>query len=131
MANQSNVLGSPLMLCCGNGGFTREGFCYVTLEDTGNHSVCAVMTDEFLQFSMNRGNDLSTPRPEFAFPGLQKGDKWCLCAARWEEARKAGVAPQVILTATNKACLSIVDLNHLIEHAIDKPQQDTHSKSGG
>ncbi|MDC8830303.1 DUF2237 family protein [Alteromonas gilva] len=118
MANEFNVLGKPLMLCCHNGGFTREGFCYVPQSDFGNHSVCAVLTDEFLQFSASRGNDLSTPRPEFSFPGLKAGDKWCLCASRWLEAERAGKAPKVLLEACNQACLEIVDLATLQKHAI-------------
>lgn len=116
MANALNVLDEPLKLCCGNGGFTREGFCYVPAGDVGNHSVCVVVTEEFLQFSKDCGNDLSTPIPEYVFAGLKPGDKWCLCAARWEQARRAGVAPKVILAATNKACLSEVALEHLLAH---------------
>jgi uncharacterized protein (DUF2237 family) len=116
MANAFNVLDKPLKLCCANGGFTREGFCYVPESDRGNHSVCAIMTDEFLSFSVSVGNDLSSPRPEYSFPGLNAGDKWCLCAIRWEQARLAGVAPPVILEATNKACLSITKLEYLEQH---------------
>jgi hypothetical protein len=117
MANAQNVLGKPLQLCCGNGGFTREGYCYVPSEDAGNHSVCAKVDEPFLIFSKQIGNDLSTPRPEFSFAGLKPGDKWCLCAMRWEQARLAGFAPPVILEATNKACLSVVTLAHLQQHA--------------
>lgn len=101
MANEKNVLGGVLKLCCGNGGFTREGFCYVPAGDHGNHSVCAIMSDAFLSFSKSRGNDLSTPRPEYQFTGLKAGDKWCLCAARWQEAFNVGKAPKVLLSATN------------------------------
>ena len=90
MANEKNVLGGPLQLCCGNGGFTREGFCYVPPSDAGNHSVCAIVSEDFLSYSKQMGNDLSTPRPEFHFQGLRPGDKWCLCAARWEQARLVG-----------------------------------------
>lgn len=118
MANAVNVLNTPLQLCCANGGYTREGFCYVPNGDFGNHSVCAVITESFLSYSRQMGNDLSTPRPEHAFDGLQPGDKWCLCASRWEQARLAGCAPKVILKATNKACLKVLKLEHLQEHAV-------------
>jgi uncharacterized protein len=118
MANEKNVLGGPLKLCCGNGGFTREGFCYVPASDHGNHSVCAIMTDAFLDYSRAQGNDLSSPRPEYQFPGLKAGDRWCLCAARWQQALHAGCAPQVILSATNAACLSIVKLQDLQKYAL-------------
>lgn len=113
MANEKNVLGGPLQLCFGNTGYTREGFCYVPSSDIGNHSVCAIMTDAFLEFSKSRGNDLSTPRPEYEFPGLKAGDRWCLCAARWQEALQAGLAPLVILEATNAACLQIINIEDL------------------
>lgn len=121
MANAKNVLGKPLKLCCGNGGYTREGFCYVPASDLGNHSVCVVMTTEFLQFSKQQGNDLSTPLPEFDFPGLSAGDRWCLCAARWQEAFIAKRAPKVILSATNQACLNIIALADLQRFAIEEP----------
>ena len=117
MANALNVLNKPLQLCCGNGGFTREGFCYVPESDVGNHSVCIIASEEFLVFSKQVGNDLSTAIPEYAFAGLKPGDKWCLCAIRWEQARLAGFAPQVILEATNKACLSVVKLADLKQYA--------------
>jgi len=121
MANAKNVLGKPLKLCCGNGGYTREGFCYVPASDIGNHSVCVVMTTEFLQFSKQQGNDLSTPLPEYDFPGLKAGDRWCLCAARWQEAFIAKRAPKVILSATNQACLNIIALADLQRFAIEEP----------
>ncbi len=110
MANEVNVYGKPLMLCCGNTGFTREGFCYVPQEDFGNHSVCAVMTHDFLQYSYEQGNDLITPIPKYSFPGLKAGDKWCLCANRWLEAYNAGFAPHVFLPATNKKALELIPL---------------------
>lgn len=113
MANQKNVLGGTLQLCCGNTGFTREGFCYVPPGDFGNHSVCAIMTDVFLQFSKAKGNDLITPRPEYQFPGLKAGDRWCLCASRWQQALQAGIAPLVNLQATNQACLQLIKLEDL------------------
>lgn len=122
MANEKNLLGGPLQLCCGNGGFTREGFCYVPPSDAGNHSVCAIVSEDFLTYSKQVGNDLSTPRPEFHFQGLQPGDKWCLCAARWEQARLVGKAPPVILAATNQACLSVIRLEDLEEHAYEPTQ---------
>lgn len=119
MANAKNVLGGPLKLCCGNGGYTREGFCYVPSGDIGNHSVCAIMTEAFLTFSKQRGNDLTTAMPEYNFPGLKAGDKWCLCAARWQEAFLANHAPKVVLAATNEACLSVLKLADLQQHALD------------
>ena len=117
MANAKNVYGEPLHLCCGNTGFTREGFCYVPNSDFGNHSVCAIMTDAFLQFSLSRGNDLVTPNTAYAFPGLKEGDKWCLCAGRWLEAEKAGVAPPVVLAAINATALDVIPLQTLEKHA--------------
>jgi uncharacterized protein len=118
VANEKNVLGGALKLCCGNSGYTREGFCYVPASDTGNHSVCAIMTTDFLAFSKSRGNDLTTPIPQYQFAGLKAGDKWCLCAARWQEAFNAGCAPKVILSATNQACLKIIKLADLQAHAL-------------
>ncbi|WP_340679403.1 DUF2237 domain-containing protein [Paraglaciecola sp.] len=120
MANAKNVLGQPLKLCCGNGGYTREGFCYVPASDLGNHSVCVIMTTEFLQFSKAQGNDLSTALPEYDFPGLKAGDRWCLCAARWQEALIANHAPKVILSATNQACLNLIKLADLKRFAVDE-----------
>ncbi|WP_076923660.1 DUF2237 domain-containing protein [Pseudoalteromonas sp. EB27] len=116
MANQFNVLGTRLKLCCGNGGYTREGFCYVPESDLGNHSVCAIMTDDFLQFSKSQGNDLISPNPLYDFEGLKAGDKWCLCAARWLHAISANVAPPVVLEATNKKALEIVPFDVLKAH---------------
>ena len=119
--SQLNVLGGPLLTCSDRPltGFFRDGCCNTSDEDFGRHTVCVVLTAEFLAFSQARGNDLSTPRPEFAFPGLKPGDRWCLCAARWREALQAGVAPRVVLAATNEACLLIVGLDDLKRHAID------------
>lgn len=118
---QRNVLGGKLQSCSTDPvtGFFRDGCCNTSHLDRGLHTVCAVMTEEFLEFSMRMGNDLSTPRPEFDFPGLRANDHWCLCAARWEEARLAGSAPKVRLRATNYATLALCDLEHLKEHAID------------
>ena len=116
-----NVLGEPLEDCGTDPvtGFFRDGCCNTGPEDFGSHTVCAVVTDEFLAFSRSRGNDLSTPRPEFGFPGLRPGDGWCLCAARWREALEAGCAPRVRLNATHRAALDICDLADLKRHSVD------------
>lgn len=118
---QRNVLGGPLGVCSAKPltGFFRDGCCNTSDEDIGSHTVCVVLTEEFLQFSSARGNDLTTARPEFGFPGLKPGDRWCLCAARWREALYAGKAPRVVLNATNEAVLSIVSLAELKPYAID------------
>ncbi len=115
-----NVLGEPLVPCCAEPvtGFLRSGLCEVPPEDGGIHAVCAVMTAEFLAFTKSRGNDLSTPVPEFGFPGLSPGDRWCLCASRWQEALEAGVAPPVVLAATHEAALRIVDRKDLETRAV-------------
>jgi uncharacterized protein (DUF2237 family) len=99
-------------------GFFRDGSCKTCKEDRGVHTVCARVTEEFLDFSRANGNDLSTPRPEFGFPGLEPGDRWCLCAGRWKQALEAGMAPPVILESTHEATLEIVELVELREHAI-------------
>jgi hypothetical protein len=114
-----NVLGGALLPCSMEPltGWYRDGCCRTDENDHGSHTVCAVVTAEFLAFSKRAGNDLSTPRPEYRFPGLKPGDRWCLCAARWEEARQAGVAPQVVLAATNLAALRFCALEHLQAHA--------------
>ena len=119
--NQKNVFGGMLERCSVDPltGFFRDGCCNTHYSDRGLHTVCVVMTDEFLEFSRNMGNDLSTPRPEFDFPGLRANDQWCLCAVRWEEARLAGKAPKVRLRSTNRVALAMVELEHLKEHAID------------
>ncbi len=116
-----NVLGGTLESCCTSPmtGFYRNGRCDSGSEDVGRHVVCAKMTAEFLAFSSAKGNDLSKPAPAFGFPGLQPGDKWCLCAARWKEALAAGVAPPVVLGATHEAALEIVSLADLKRHALD------------
>jgi len=118
---QRNVLGGTLALCSEDPvtGFYRTGCCETGPQDHGVHTVCAVMTDDFLKFSQSRGNDLSTPRPEFGFAGLRAGDRWCLCAARWLEAYQADKAPDVVLAATNIATLRIVPLEALKTKAID------------
>lgn len=98
-------------------GFFRDGCCDTGPEDQGSHTVCAVMTADFLAFTKTRGNDLSTPRPEYGFPGLKPGDRWCLCAARFAEAAALGRAPSVVLAATHAAALEIVPLDLLRRHA--------------
>ena len=116
-----NVLGEPLALCSDNPltGFYRDGCCNTESGDVGSHTVCTRVTADFLEYSRTMGNDLSTPRAEFGFPGLRPGDQWCLCAARWQEALKAGKAPKVVLQATHAASLRIVKLADLKRHAID------------
>ncbi len=118
---QRNVLGGPLGVCSEKPvtGFFRNGCCDTSPEDIGRHTVCIVATEAFLAFSKSRGNDLSTPMPEYDFPGVQPGQHWCLCAARWREALEAGQAPQVVLAATNEATLDIVSLEDLKRHAVD------------
>jgi len=119
MAKPRNVLGTELQRCSMDPvtGFFRDGCCRTGGGDVGVHVVCAQMTPEFLQFTRSRGNDLSTPHPEFQFPGLKPGDRWCLCASRWAEAVDAGVAPPVVLEATAEAALEFVDLETLQAHA--------------
>jgi len=121
MDESLNVLGTPLEACCHDPvtGFFRDGHCNTCEEDSGSHTVCVIMTAEFLAFSKYRGNDLSTPRPEFGFPGLQPGDRWCLCASRWLEAWQNERAPKIKLTATHARALELVPLNVLKAHAVD------------
>ncbi len=113
-----NVLGGELETCSLRPltGFTRDGCCNTGPGDLGMHLACCVMTAEFLEFSRNRGNDLSTPRPEYDFPGLKPGDRWCLCASRWVEADLAGCAPKVVLEATHAIMLEYADLANLKAH---------------
>lgn len=117
-----NVLGGPLAPCCEDPvtGFYRDGYCHTGPQDVGSHTVCARLTEAFLEFSLLRGNDLTTPRPEFDFPGLRPGDRWCLCIARWREALEAGVAPPVVLAATHEKALAVVTLEQLSRHALDR-----------
>lgn len=116
-----NVLGEPLEACGYEPvtGFYRDGCCNTGPEDLGAHTVCAEVTEAFLSFSAARGNDLRAPLPEAGFPGLKPGDRWCLCATRWQEARRAGHAPPVILAATHEATLEIVPFADLRRHALD------------
>lgn len=116
---QRNVLGGPLVPCSTEPltGYYRDGTCQSGDDDLGCHAVCAEVTEEFLAFSVAAGNDLSTPQPDYGFPGLKPGDRWCVCAARWMEAYEAGVAPPVILKATSETALQHVPLQALQEHA--------------
>jgi uncharacterized protein (DUF2237 family) len=116
-----NVLGSELTGCCDSPatGFYRDGYCHTGPQDVGSHTVCVKVTREFLDFSVQRGNDLVTAHPEFDFPGLKPGDRWCICVARWREAFEAGAAPQVMLTATHEKALGVVTLDQLKRHAAD------------
>ena len=121
MADDSNVLGGRLELCSAEprSGFFRDGCCNTSREDVGSHTVCAVMTAEFLEFSNSRANDLSTPMPQFGFPGLRPGDRWCLCAPRWQEAFEANQAPRVVLRATHEGALAHCSLADLKRFAMD------------
>jgi uncharacterized protein (DUF2237 family) len=116
---QKNVFGEALELCCTDPltGYFRDGKCRTEVEDIGKHLVCAVMTDEFLEFSKQKGNDLSTPKPEYGFEGLKEGDKWCLCAIRWVEAYRNKMAPLLMLEACHEEMLEYVDLKTLINYA--------------
>lgn len=121
MTTATNVLGTSLGSCCTAPmtGFYRDGCCNTGAGDMGVHVVCAQMTAEFLAFTKVQGNDLSTPVPAFQFPGLKPGDRWCLCAARWQEALEAGAAPPVVLNATHAAAVEHVSLTDLKNHALD------------
>jgi uncharacterized protein (DUF2237 family) len=116
-----NVLGDPLEPCSTDPttGYDRSGYCRAVDGDAGRHHLCAEVTEEFLAFTRRQGNDLTTPRPGLGFPGLEPGDRWCLCVARWVEARDAGVAPPVVLEATNAAVLDEVTLETLRAHAVE------------
>jgi uncharacterized protein len=116
-----NVLGEPIEICSLKPmtGFFRDGCCNTGPQDVGSHTVCVVMTAEFLEFSKSRGNDLSTPVPEFGFPGLKPGDRWCLCAPRWQEALEAKRAPRVVLRATHQGALTYCSLADLKRLAMD------------
>ncbi len=118
----TNVLGTELASCSTDPmtGFYRDGCCNTGGDDAGVHTVCVVMTDEFLEYSKAQGNDLSTPMPQFGFAGLSAGDQWCLCAPRWQEAYEAGMAPQVVLEATHIQSLEWCDRSALEEHAVSR-----------
>ena len=118
---QTSVLDEPLCVCSTSPmtGFVRNGCCETGPQDLGSHTVCVEVTAEFLEFSRSRGNDLSTPIPAFEFPGLKPGDRWCLCAARWQEALEAGAAPRVVMRATHQRALEVIEFSDLSRHAID------------
>ena len=117
-----NIFGDTIEACCHDPvtGFFRDGFCNTDEHDFGSHVVCAEITEDFLIFSKSQGNDLSTPRPEFNFPGLKEGDRWCLCALRWKEAYDAGVAPRVFLESCHLQALSFVTKELLEEFAVNR-----------
>ena len=121
MSLARNVFGEPLAPCSTDPltGFTRTGSCETGPQDLGSHTVCVQVTADFLEFSQAQGNDLSTPAPEFNFPGLLPGDRWCLCAARWREALEAGRAPRVVLRATHERALEVIALADLKPFAVD------------
>jgi len=121
MSTVQNVLGSELEICCTSPmtGFYRDGCCRTGAEDFGLHLVCAQVTPAFLAFSKARGNDLTTPAPQYGFPGLKPGDRWCLCVSRWQEALDAGVAPPVVMAATHASTLEYADMQTLKAHAIE------------
>ncbi|HET6831688.1 MAG TPA: DUF2237 domain-containing protein [Solirubrobacterales bacterium] len=116
-----NVVGGELADCSADPltGFYRDGCCATGTEDTGSHTVCSIVTAEFLRFSRLAGNDLSTPAPQFGFPGLGPGERWCVCAARWLEAERAGCAPGVVLAATHERALEVVPIEKLLAHAVE------------
>ena len=118
---QFNIFNEPLEACSFDPvtGFFRSGCCETSEQDTGSHTVCAIMTEEFLKFSKSKGNDLSTPVPAFDFPGLNSGDRWCLCAARWLEAYEAGSAPSIIARATHRRALEIIPMEVMKEFSLD------------
>ena len=120
-SKQKNIHGKPLELCSKDPltGFFRNGCCDTANNDLGLHTVCVILTEEFLKFSLKVGNDLSTPRPEFNFPGLIPGQKWCLCAYRWLEAYKQGVAPPVVTESTNIKTLEIIDFNTITQYSLN------------
>jgi hypothetical protein len=114
-----NVFGQPLQLCCADPitGYFRDGYCRTNNQDIGSHVICAQLTDAFLQYTLAQGNDLITPKPEWDFPGLKAGDRWCLCAIRWQEAEAAGVAPPVNLNACHEKALKYIELALLKQYA--------------
>lgn len=125
-----NIYGEKLAMCCQDPvtGFYRNGYCQTGASDRGTHVACAKVTQEFLEFSKSRGNDLTTPRPEFSFPGLKPGDKWCLCALRWTEALEAGVVPKLDLKATHQRMLEFVQREVLERYALHDDQAESEEK---
>ena len=121
MEKQFNIFEEEIEECCSNPitGFYRDGFCHTDELDRGIHVVCAEMSEEFLNFSKSRGNDLSTPRPEYNFPGLKQGDHWCVCAERWKEAYDNGKAPKLFLKKSNKKALKIIEIEILKKFSLD------------
>ena len=119
---EKNIFGEPLQSCCTKPmtGYFRDGLCRTISDDTGTHTVCAIMTKDFLEFSALKGNDLITPMPYYQFPGLKEGDKWCLCVSRWIEAEKEGKAPKLILEATHEKTLEYTSIDTLIKYASKK-----------
>lgn len=115
-----NIFGEPLKSCCTSPvtGYFRDGFCRTDKSDLGSHTVCVVVTEDFLEFSKRKGNDLTTPNPIYSFPGLKEGDKWCLCALRWKEAYEAGCAPKVELESTDEKALRFIKIEDLISCAV-------------
>lgn len=123
-AEAFNVLDGPLQACGLDPvtGYHRDGLCRTGHDDVGRHTVCAVVTDDFLQYSRMQGNDLITPQASHGFPGLVAGDRWCLCANRWLQAHRAGVAPKLYLQATHRRTLDIIELDTLLHYALDLPE---------
>lgn len=121
MPEDKNVFGEELETCSLSPmtGFFRDGCCKTDEQDVGLHVVCSEVTEEFLEFSKTAGNDLSTPRPEFDFPGLKPGDRWCVCALRWKEAMDNGAAPPVVLASTHESVLEIISIEDLKKHSLD------------
>ena len=119
---EKNIFGEPLQSCCTKPitGYFRDGLCRTISDDTGTHTVCAIMTKDFLEFSALKGNDLITPMPYYQFLGLKEGDKWCLCVSRWIEAEKEGKAPKLILEATHEKTLEYTSIDTLIKYAFKK-----------
>ncbi len=126
MATPRNVLGGALVPCSLDPltGYFRDGTCHCGADDPGVHAVCIRATAEFLAFSATTGNDLATPRPEFGFPGVKPGDRWCICAGRWQECLQAGKAPQVYLAGTGIEALTVLRLEDLKRHAVDAPEHN-------
>lgn len=123
-AEDRNLVGGELLECGLDPvtGFYRDGCCGTGPEDLGGHTVCAVMTEEFLEFSVRAGNDLSTARPEWGFPGLKAGDRWCVCASRWLQADEAGFAPPVVLGATHERALEVIPIERLTANAFESAE---------
>jgi uncharacterized protein (DUF2237 family) len=126
-----NVVGGELLECSAKPltGFYRDGCCATGPEDVGSHTVCVLVTEQFLTFSRRAGNDLSTPQPQFGFPGLTPGDRWCVCAARWLEAHESGSAPPVLLAATHERALELIEIDTLLAYAIE-PEGSEPAASG-